>query len=70
MVNIFYNILQLSYLIGGLSSFSLFLIVVAYIKYPKVKTRINLGRIFMEMLEVYGKFFNYAQTVIDVNLFK
>jgi DNA polymerase sigma len=46
------------------------LIIVAFLKYPKIKTRINLGRILMEMLEVYGKFFNYAQTVIDVNMFR
>ena len=53
---------------GGLSSFSLFLLIVAYLKYPKIKTKINLGRILMEMLELYGKSFQYAQSIIDVNL--
>jgi hypothetical protein len=52
---------------GGLSSFSLFLLIVAYIKYPKIKTRINLGRILIEMLELFGKYFQFAQSVIDVN---
>jgi DNA polymerase sigma len=52
---------------GGLSSFSLFLLIVAYIKYPKIKTRINLGRVLMEMLELFGKCFQFAQSIIDVN---
>lgn len=52
---------------GGLSSFSLFLLIVAYIKYPKIKTRINLGRILIEMLDLFGKYFQFAQSIIDVN---
>jgi replication factor C subunit 2/4 len=37
------------------------------IKYPKIKTRINLGRILIEMLELFGKYFQFAQSIIDVN---
>lgn len=55
---------------GGLSSFSLFLLIIAYLKYPKVKTKMNLGRVLLEFLELFGKHFDYAQTIIDVNLFK
>jgi non-canonical poly(A) RNA polymerase PAPD5/7 len=55
---------------GGLSSFSLFLLIVAYLKYSKAKTRMNLGRILVEMLELYGKCFNFSQTITDINQFK
>ncbi len=55
---------------GGLSSFSLFLLIVGYLKYPKMKTRINLGRILMEMLELYGKYYHFAQSAVDVNAIK
>ncbi len=55
------------YYLGGLSSFSLFILIVAYLKYPKIKTKTNLGRIIMEFFELFGKFFNYAQVVIDIN---
>jgi non-canonical poly(A) RNA polymerase PAPD5/7 len=55
---------------GGLSSFSLLLLIVAYLKYPKVKTKPNLGRILIEFLELYGKFYNYSQSIIDVNMIK
>ncbi len=55
---------------GGLSSFSLLLLIVAYLKYPKVKAKTNLGRILIEFLELYGKFYNYSQSIIDVNMIK
>jgi non-canonical poly(A) RNA polymerase PAPD5/7 len=55
---------------GGLSSFSLLLLIVAYLKYPKVKGKTNLGRILIEFLELYGKFYNYSQSIIDVNMLK
>lgn len=63
------NLISLQY-IGGLSSFSLFLLISAYIKYPKVISRTNLGRILVEFLELFGKHFDYSQTIIDVDSYK
>lgn len=54
-------------ILGGLSSYSLFLLLVAYIKYSRSQHKTNLGRLLMEFFEFYGKCFNYTQTLIDVN---
>lgn len=55
---------------GGLSSFSLLLMVIAYIKYPKTNPNTNLGAMLNGFLEFFGKYFNFNQFVIDVNNFK
>jgi hypothetical protein len=57
-------------LIGGLSSFSLFLIVFAFIKvrkYNNINYNFNnLGNILLEFLDFYSNF-NFNYTFIDVN---
>lgn len=54
---------------GGLSSFSLLLMIIAYLKYPKTSNITNLGLLLTGFLEFYGKYFNFNQFVIDVSNF-
>lgn len=56
---------------GGLSSFSLLILVYAYLKLQHstiIKT--NLGRILIEFFDCFGKYFNFKNTSIDVNSIK
>lgn len=55
---------------GGLSSHSLLLMIIAYARYPKTNTALNLGAMLVGFLEFYGKYFNFSQFVIDVANFK
>ena len=55
---------------GGLSSFSLLLMIIAYVRYPKTNNISNLGSMLMGFLEFFGKYFNFNQFVIDVSNFK
>ncbi len=40
---------------GGLSSFSLLLMIIAYVRYPKTNNISNLGSMFMGFLEFFRK---------------
>ena len=66
MVYTTYNIF-----LGGLSSFCLFLLILAYIKYKNFSQpqlgQNNLGRFLLDFLEFYGKMFNFHGCSIDVN---
>jgi len=58
---------------GGLSSFCLFLLILAFIKFknisnPSIGGQNNLGRLLLDFLEFYGRLFNFHQCSIDVNL--
>ena len=56
-----------SYFNGGLSSFSLFLLIDSFIKVYKMRSGIcNLGTMIYEFLEFYGKLFDYHHFLIDV----
>ena len=58
---------------GGLSSYSLLLMLVAYIKYcktVKMRASIDLGSILLEFYEFFGKFFDFSFGVIDINQIK
>ena len=60
---------------GGLSSFSLFLLVLSYVKMnrfnsPPIANSINLGKLFIEFLLFYSNFFDFNFTIVDVNLDK
>ena len=55
---------------GGLSSFSLLLMLIAYARYPKTNNITNLGLMLVGFLEFYGKYFNFNQFVIDITNFK
>jgi DNA polymerase sigma len=55
---------------GGLSSYSLLLMIIAYSRYPKTSNITNLGALLTGFLEFYGKYFNFNQFVIDISNFK
>lgn len=55
---------------GGLASFSLLLLIIAYIRYPKTNSMTTLGQILIGFLEFYGKYFNFNQFVVDITNFK
>lgn len=55
---------------GGIASYSLLLMIIAYVKYPKTSNMTNLGSMFTGLLEFYGKYFNFNQFVIDISNFK
>ena len=61
------EIINIVLLIGGLSSHSLFLMIIAFIKYPKMQSCNNLGRALLEFLDFFGRFFNFNQFLIDVS---
>jgi DNA polymerase sigma len=59
--------------LGGLSSHCLLLIVLAYLKFQRTNflynnnmNNFNLGRILIEILDFYGKIFNFHNSIIDV----
>ena len=51
---------------GGLSSYSLLLMVIAYVRYPKISNIPNLGAMLNGFLEFYGKYFNFNQLIIYI----
>ncbi|GJN92544.1 hypothetical protein Rhopal_005574-T1 [Rhodotorula paludigena] len=57
---------------GGLGSYSIICLVISFLQlHPKIQTAAlnpnrNLGLLFLEFLELYGKHFNYDQTGITV----
>ena len=65
--------------LGGLSSYCLFLLILAYIKFQKYQTfnfnpnqnnmsyGCNLGKFLIDFLEYYGKIINFHYFTIDVN---
>lgn len=55
------------FIIGGLSSYSLLLILVAYVKYSKSIYIFDLGHLLAEFFEFFGKYFDFKFGVIDVN---
>lgn len=55
---------------GGLASYSLLLMIIAYLRYPKTSNITNLGSILIGFLEFYGKYFNFNQFVIDITNYK
>lgn len=56
-----------SYYNGGLSSYSLFYLVFAFVKYFKYKNGsiVNIGILLIELFEFYGKGFDYFRTKVD-----
>lgn len=64
--------------LGGLSSFCLFLLIAGYIKGQKLSlytnnfqnNSMNLGRLLLDLLEFYGKMFNFHNYAIDMNVVK
>lgn len=67
------NLLQInklnSYYNGGLSSFSLFLLILSFIRIYKIKNQCpyNLGSMLFEFLDFYGRLFDYSNYLIDVS---
>jgi DNA polymerase sigma len=56
---------------GGLSSFSLFLMILAHIKIHRTTNpMINLTKLLTDLLLCYGNYFDFYNTLIDVNLEK
>lgn len=55
---------------GGLASYTLLLMIIAYLRYPKTSNVSNLGSMLLGYLEFYGKYFNFNQFVIDITNFK
>ena len=56
---------------GGLSSFSLFLMVLAYVKLHRASNPMfNLTKLLFDLLMCYGNYFDFYTTLIDVNLEK
>lgn len=55
---------------GGLSSFSLLMMIIAYVRYPKTTTTTNLGSLIVGFFEFFGKYFNFNQFVIDISSYK
>ncbi len=54
---------------GGLASYSLFLILLGFLRYPKSNNQIvnnNLGICLMGFLEFYGKQFDFSKYIIDI----
>jgi hypothetical protein len=57
--------------LGGLSSFSLFILILAFVKIHRLQNPIvNLGKLLFEFLFYYGNFFNFHYGIVDVNLDK
>jgi DNA polymerase sigma len=54
--------------IGGISSYSLVLLIVAYMNYFKIKDTINMtpSRLLMGFLDYYGNYFNPSSLGISV----
>ncbi len=52
-------------ILGGLSSYSLFLMVLAFIKHIRSPKSQILGQILFELLEIYGKIINFKSCLID-----
>jgi hypothetical protein len=67
------NFIYAYFLLGGLSSFCLFIITLAFLKMRKMKMNMmitpNLGSLLIEFLDFYSMF-NFNNTFIDVNAFK
>jgi len=57
----------LIYILGGLSSYSIFIMVLAYIRYYKIPHKPVLGRMLFEFFEYFGKSIKYNSTIIDSN---
>lgn len=55
---------------GSLSSFAVFLMIIAIIKNNKEHIKMNLGRLLYEFFEIYGRFLNFSQCIINVNSYK
>jgi DNA polymerase sigma len=56
---------------GGLSSYSLFLIIYAYVKINRLNnTFINLAKLLFDLLMYYGNYYDFKSSTIDVNLDK
>jgi DNA polymerase sigma len=56
---------------GGLSSFSLFLMILAYVKVHRTNNPMfNLTKLLSDLLICYGNYFDFYTTLIDVNLDK
>ena len=53
--------------LGGISSYSLLLILVAYVNYSKTIYIFDLGHLLTEFFEFFGKYFDFKFGVIDVN---
>lgn len=54
---------------GGLASYSLFLILLGFLRYPKSNNQIinnNLGIYLMGFFEFYGKQFDFSKYIIDI----
>ncbi len=64
---------------GGLSSYCIFLLILAFLKYQKasnfninsnqnsISNCNNLGKLLIDMMEYYGRMFNFHVFTIDVN---
>jgi DNA polymerase sigma len=56
---------------GGLSSYSLFLIILAFVKIHRINnTYINLAKLLFDLLMYYGNYYDFKTSLIDVNLDK
>jgi DNA polymerase sigma len=56
---------------GGLSSFSLFLMILAYVRIHRASNPMfNLAKLLSDLLLCYGNYFDYYTTLIDVRLDK
>jgi DNA polymerase sigma len=56
---------------GGLSSFSLFLMILAHTKLNRnANPMFNLTKLLSDLLQCYGDYFDFYNTLIDVNLDK
>jgi len=74
----FYLCLNFS-ITGGLSSYCIFLLILAFLKYQKAtnynlnthqtssSNSNNLGKLLIDILEYYGRIFNFHVLMIDVN---
>lgn len=66
--------------LGGLASFSLFLLILAFVKIYRINfnnrntmipnTSFNLGKLLTEFLVYYGTYHDFGSTLINVNLEK
>ena len=57
---------------GGLSSYNLFLLILSFAKYQKIfnsnqNKAINLGIFLVQFLELFGKFFDFRNYLININ---
>lgn len=59
---------KFSLTIGGLSSYSLLILLVSYLKYSQLFSKMDLGHWLIEFLELFGNNFDFKTSYIDVNL--